>query len=249
MGDGSEADIIEVLHLLLGAGCDIDALDHLGRTALFGWNNFSYDKHQLGEAFVSSLLCRGARPTVLDATGASVLHAMKGNQKERNSVKLLIDAGADINLARNSDGQTPLINATRTFQLMDPTMFHDLKADFDRQDHDGNTAFHYACASWCMEANHATIWLSFSDPSIQNNAGRLPMTYFVWGNGGQGRVDAIGKMVEMGMDLETRDNLGRTPLLHFFCNGRHHGNEHFIKEMLNLGADSTAKDFKGKSGM
>ena len=98
-----------------------------------------------------------------------------------------------------------------------------------------------------MEEDHANLWLSWAKPNIQNNAGRLPLTSFAWGNGGQGRVDAIGKMVELGVDLETRDHLGRTPLLHLFCTGNHEI-EIFLKKLLELGANAKAKDDKGKSG-
>lgn len=98
-----------------------------------------------------------------------------------------------------------------------------------------------------MEDAHADLWLSWANPNIQNNAGRLPLTSFAWGNGGQGRVGAIGKMVEFGVDLETRDHLGRTPLLHLFCNGNH-DNEVFLTQLLELGANAKAKDDEGKSG-
>lgn len=202
---GTELDLIDVLDLLVAAGCDIDALDHLGRTALFGWNNFSYGVKQQQEVFVSSLLRHGADPTVLDLSGSSVLHSMHGYKKELEAVQSLIDAGANINQVRKSDGRTPLINATQVSQLMDPSIFKDLGAEFDVQDHSGDTAFHYACSSWCMSEDSVTIWLSLANPNIQNSAGRLALTNFAWGNDGTGRVGAISKMVELGVDLETRE--------------------------------------------
>ena len=130
--------MIEVLDLLLAAGCDINATDSTGQTPLFGWDHFAWGKQEMQTSFISALLSRGANSEVLDRDGSSVLHRMRGRRTELSAVKLLVFAGADINVARKSDGRTPLINATQMQQLMDPTIFHDMGADFDRQDHDGS---------------------------------------------------------------------------------------------------------------
>jgi hypothetical protein len=74
------------------------------------------------------------------------------------------------------------------------------------------------------------------------------LTNFGWGNGGQGRINAIALMVTKGLSLESRDYLGRTPLLHFLSKETSHGSERFVRELLRLGADATAKDYDGKSG-
>jgi hypothetical protein len=193
-------------------------------------------------------LAHGADATSTDLNGSTLLHSLTGHPEEKDAVRLLINAGANINAARKSDGETPLITATRKHQLMDPTLFHDFNADFKIQDFEGNTALHHACSSWRMKDEHAVIWLSFADPTIRNNAGRTAASNFVWGNGGQGRVDALPKMVQRGLSLESRDYLGRTLLLQYLGCDYIPGCEHFGKMLLSLGADAKATDYQSKSG-
>lgn len=252
--NGHRRDILmgemkEILDLLVGAGCDINARggdkDH---TALFAWNELQDFKNDCGATIISWLLGHGANASATDLEGSTPLHQARGYPIDRSALRLLIDAGADINAARKSDGQTPLITATKSHQLMDPTLFHEFNADFDRQDLEGNTALHYACSSWCMKHVNAEKWLSLADPTILNNARRPALFNFAWGNSGEGRVDAMSIMIKKGLSLECRDYLGRTPLLHFLSLENSHGCEYFVRELLRLGADVKAKDNQGKSG-
>jgi ankyrin repeat protein len=192
-------------------------------------------------------LAHGADATVADMDGSTLLHGLTGHISEKNAVRMLVDAGVDINAVK-VDCETPLITATRRHQLMDPTLFHEFDAEFNRQDLRGNTALHWACDSWCMEDKHADIWLAFADPTILNNAGRPAASNFAWGNGGQGRVNTLPKMFKLGLSLESRDYLGRTLLLQFLGSDYIQGCEQFIKMLLSLGADVKATDYQGKSG-
>ena len=92
------------------------------------------------------------------------------------------------------------------------------------------------------------MWLPFADPTIPNHAGRTAASYLRWGNGGQARVDALPKMMEMGLDIESRDYLGRTLLLQFLAKGDSYGLYHFVKKLLSLRANAKTTDFEGKSG-
>jgi len=99
-----------------------------------------------------------------------------------------------------------------------------------------------------MESKHVGIWLSLADPTIRNNLGRTPAANMMWGNGGEGRVETLEKIVKMGLPLESRDYLGRTLLLQFLGSSKNmHGVEHFIRKLISLGADVKARDYKGKS--
>jgi ankyrin repeat protein len=205
-------------------------------------------KRPISESLLSMFLDHGADATATDLDGSTLLHALTLGFNETIAIRMLIAAGADINAVRERDGETPLITATRQYQVINPTTFHDFNADFNLQDLEGNTALHYACTSWAMENKQVDRWLSFADPTIRNNAGRTAASNFMWGNGGQGRVDALPKMINMGLDLESRDYLGRTLLLQFCSRDHNGGIEHFVRKLLSLGADAKARDYKGKSG-
>lgn len=241
-------DIRESLDLLIAAGCDVNSKSSNGKTALFGWTNYSNTRGGLAKVFVSCLLAYGADATIVDNNGNSVLHGMNGYPIEREPVELLVAAGANINQQRTSDGKTPLILAAQR-QLSDPTLFRELGADLNLQDHNGNTALHLAMPSWCIKERHVDLWLKSADPTVKNNAGQMAVISLNWGNGGEGRVKGISKMVDCGMDLESRDHLGRTVLLQFLAKNETHDVDHFVKELLHLGADATAVDYEGRSAL
>jgi len=204
---------------------------------------------ETGEALLNMFLAHGADATVADLEGSTPLHLFRATEHQIKSLRILIAAGADINAARKTDGQTPLITASRQYQKTNPMLFQDYKAEINQQDHLGNTAFHYACESWMMESKDTDIWLSLVDPTICNNLGRPAAINMMWGSEGEGRVEALRKMVGMGLPLKSRDYLGRTLLLQYLGNPENiYGVEHFIRMLLSLGADVKATDYDGKSG-
>lgn len=131
--DRSEGDLKDVLEILVEYGCDIDARDGTGRTALFAWKWAGGFRRSFADIFVSLLLKYGANASSTDIDGSMPLHHVSRHPGDANVVRLLVNAGADINAVRGSDGQTPLITTTKERQLMDPTMFHDFGADFNRK--------------------------------------------------------------------------------------------------------------------
>ena len=176
------------------------------------------------------LLARGASASATDLDGSTPLHNITGRVEDNRALQLLLDAGADINAVRKSDGATPLLTATRKHQLINLTFFRDANADFDRQDLEGKTALHYACGSQFMEGEHADIWLSLANPTIRDYAGRTAASYLAGGPYvGQGRADVIPKIVKLGLSLESQDCLGRTLLLQFLARDYLNGCELFVK--------------------
>jgi ankyrin repeat protein len=90
---------------LLTSGADIDTPYQDGRTALF------YAASQGNEALVSRLLAVNAKVDARDASGATPLMAALRNPATRwPTAKLLLDKGADINVA-DKHGRTPLMEA------------------------------------------------------------------------------------------------------------------------------------------
>lgn len=98
---------IEAVQRFLDNGFDPDAGNEVGYTALMGAaRGASVDVLRL-------LLSRGGRATITDKSGCSALHwavAQPGDSSQATCVRVLLDAGADIN-ARDEGGVTPLMNA------------------------------------------------------------------------------------------------------------------------------------------
>jgi len=149
--DVGMVELEEVLKLLIEFGCDINAQDPKGQTALFAWPKYTgFKTPERAEQFITLLLKYGADVSITDNQGSTPLHvADRSIRKQKSTLRTLINAGVNAN-AMDGDGRTALIMAAKA-QLMDPSVFDGFNVDFNLQDSEGNTALHYACLSWCME--------------------------------------------------------------------------------------------------
>ncbi|KAK2759133.1 hypothetical protein FQN54_003232 [Arachnomyces sp. PD_36] len=234
----SEDEWERVGELLIKAGSDIEARDDKGRTVLFYWGMHGHS----GMRFTSFLLRHGANARTLDNDGNTVLHDNLLYREAGETMRLLVDAGVNINHARKTDGATPLISAAKK-QSETVKLFTDCGADPNLQDADGNTALHWICKSWIPGLATLRKWLQFADPTIRNNAGQTCIYNLRFGNDGYERVQSIPLFIEKGLDLESRDRKGRTALLGACENGQ----QHFVIALLRHGASATATDFENKT--
>ena len=242
----------EVVRLLVVAGCDVNARDHSGRTALFvlkGIKNYSSKEHNRALAIISVLLTHGADASVVDYEGNSILHLLESRIVTESVLRLLIEAGGDINAKRKADGKTLLmIQAVDKFSNVDLQPFHMFGADFDAQDTDGNTAAHLAAQGAMWNNRHAQSWVTIANPNLQNNSGQTVLHSLLC----RSRVDnpeLISSMVEKGFSLESQDHRGRTALLTFLDGQRwSDSNEDLLRLLLGLGANLRATNCQGKSG-
>lgn len=96
----------EVVEAFLDAGARVNATDAEGRTPLF---RACYDPANLPT--VLALLAAGVNVHVTDHEEQTALHEATSNDRDSSDlVRLLLDAGADVN-AVDTDGRTPLLNA------------------------------------------------------------------------------------------------------------------------------------------
>ncbi|KAI9037660.1 uncharacterized protein KD926_000146 [Aspergillus affinis] len=239
----------EVLQLLINAGCDINATDYQGQTALFAWGAFSnHSCKKFAVEFISWLLENGADASIVDINGETLLHQLSDYPGEEDIVRILANAGADINAARRTDGMTPLHVAGKEGSLIDPRVFAELNGDFHTQDSGGNTPLHCILASSSLQKADQWIFLGHSD--IRNHAGRTPLAEFVWHTtADEHESESILRMlIKHGANLESRDFVGRTALLTSLSAETRYDNR-CIGGLLRLGADVKAVDFQGKSAL
>ena len=231
--------------LLIEAGCDIEARDEKGQTVLFWWTEqLAYGRGHSDRSarFVSLLLQHGANPCATDSEGNTPLHMNLRWQPDTKIIDLFTKAGADINAVRPGDLATPLIVSAKR-QCTGVKAFIESKADFNMQDSDGNTALHHICRSWLLELKEIEEWLTVADPTIKNRKGETCLYNLRWGNGGDGRVEAIALFKAKGLDIESRNRSGKTALLSF-CEK---AEPRFIIGMMRYGANAKSKDYQNKS--
>ncbi len=233
----SKDELERVGELLIKAGSDIEARDYKGKTPLFYWSMIEYS----GVRTASILLRHGANARALDNDGSTVLHERVPYKEPDETIRLLIDAGADINHARKSDGATPLIAHTRDRSIVEK-MFIELGADTNLQDADGNTALHWICSKSVKSLTMLREWVQLADPTVRNNAGQTCLYNLRVDNDGYERVQVF---LDQGLDLESRDRRGRTVLL-AACEK---GQQELMTALLQHGASPTATDFENKTCM
>jgi ankyrin repeat protein len=240
-----------VLQSLLSAGCDINAKDHRGRSALFFWSEFCSYSAEDPIIPLQVLIKQGADASILDRTGASLLH-MKGTPLTLEILQLLVDSGLDINVSRCTDGATPLMLAAGSKET-DPFIFQAVNADFHRQDLAGNTAlFYYLRKSRRESLLQLENWIKLSNVNIQNNFGKTPFLEFLHYNGDSDEklVEIFKKMVQQGMSIHTRDFTGKNALLTGLSHWKHYwkSGQNLIEELLSMGLNVQETDDEGKSG-
>ncbi|KAJ5263971.1 hypothetical protein N7478_011576 [Penicillium angulare] len=241
----------DVLDVFLAAGCDINATDHLGRSALFFWPHFYDAKATDPWISVRTLLRNGADVSTLDNTGASPLHA-KRDLVAFEVLRILTDSGMDINAPRRTDGATPLMVAA-CLDDTDPIMFKALNADFNQQDLVGNTALSYFLkdsSRWKLPV--VEDWIRSSDVNLQNSFGRTPFLQFLhYYNSWNSPVPLFNLMTQYGMSIHTRDFTGKNALLTVLSKWEHIWDycDHMFQRFLELGLDPHEADNEGKSGL
>ncbi|PLN83593.1 ankyrin repeat-containing domain protein [Aspergillus taichungensis] len=243
----------KVVRLLVAAGCNVNARDHSGRTALFvlkDIKNYRSKENYRAVAIISVLFTHGADASVVDHEGHSVLHLLDNRIVTESVLRLLIEAGSDINAKRKADERTLLmIQTVDRFSDLDLKPFHMFGADFDAQDADGNTAAHLAAQGAMRYSRHAQSWVTIANPNLRNNTGQTVLHSLLCGS----RVDdpeLISSMMEKGFSLESQDYRGRTALLTFLDGQRwSDSSEVLLRSLLGLGANPRATDYQGKSAL
>lgn len=204
---------LDMCRLLLDRGAEIDMMNASGATALM----WAVKEHRI--PVVKFLVEHQANVNVMDKKGFSPLHyAVKlPNPKEAlEVVKLLAEAGADVNQASFSSsegtsdnmGSTVLHEAAAQGNTDLLRVLMDFGADFNKEDSKRRTALHKATSRNHVQAVKELLECG-ADPNIQDCSGRTPLMWACF----FGYVQCVSLLLERGADTSLED-LSKETALH-----------------------------------
>jgi ankyrin repeat protein len=152
-----------------------------------------------------------------------------------NSVKVLLDKGADINM-KNINGDTVLLNASNLGQTEMVKMFLEKGADVNACNNWGRTPM--IDATRCRRTEIVSILLdNGADINKAENNGDTPLYVALQ----EGHVDMVRLLLEKGADVNAKNNDGWTALMW----ASEKGYAKIVSMLLKNGADVNAKNNGG----
>ncbi|XP_014211288.1 ankyrin-1-like [Copidosoma floridanum] len=129
----------KIVKMLIKAGCDVTAVDDIGRTPLHAAAQYCFPRYQIFKLLVDA----GADVNARTIEKSSLLHTA---HRCEEAFVLLLSKGVDIH-ALNSLGQTPLHKAAMYGNYKVTKMLIEAGCDVNAIDNFGVTSLHYA-ATW-----------------------------------------------------------------------------------------------------
>ena len=230
---------IMVANMLLSAGCDINAKDSSGRTALsiiVGQDDSSRSGYILELA--SFLVSKGANPSALDNTGNTLLHVVK----DGSVLDFLVKAGAELEAARLSDGCSPLLAALQGYNDDIWEKLLSYGASPNAQDLQGNAALHLACSHHFVITSDkvSRLLAAGADVTLQNHIGNTCL--FNLDRNAEQADEKIAELLSAGLDIDKRNSAGMPALLHYASSGEHG----IVLALLRNGATRDIRDYDGR---
>jgi ankyrin repeat protein len=158
---------------------------------------------------------------------------------DATAVRLLIEAGMNVNIKTENYGSTPLMVASAARQLSIVDILIQKKAMVNMQDDLGDTALIIASSKGHLDVVQVLLNKG-AEPNIQNVAGRTALRVAAE----NGHTTVVLALLKQNVDLEVRDkDENKTPLL---AAAMHHHTQ-VVKILLDSGADPKVRDKYGHS--
>ncbi|KAJ5164021.1 uncharacterized protein N7500_005851 [Penicillium coprophilum] len=227
----------ELMQVLLDAGCDINARDAHGQTALL------LSVHN-ETALVPFLLQHGADPNIAEDRGGTSMHFLHHPLDHPELFKSLMAHGGRLDIIRDEDGHTPLHAYASKWQLGDLSLFQPFVSDWTITDGKGNTLLHIAAAKHrCGSSTIVELLKLGVDPNQRNHEGQQAI-HMVEGSE-QDIQDVLDILCAAGADLEARDYRGCTLLTKAMRSHAQWNCRKLLPYLISRGANINAQDYKG----
>jgi len=164
-----------VVDYLLGEGANIHIVNRNGHTALSIAAEKGHGDTLKKLLFYSSIDDVQAEVPVARAGGMTLLGIACMNMKS-DVVKVLVESGADVNMAGSANGYTPVICAVRTGDSRSLCELLLANADPNLPDSSGVTPMIHACSVGLEKGIKALLWMG-ANPIIPGPTGALPIQY------------------------------------------------------------------------
>jgi len=171
------------------------------------WNARLLDAALIGDLeLAKKALAAGADVSVRDNSGRTPLHRATGNG-HAGMVRLLLEAGADVDMRDENIGASPLHEACGEDRVDVALLLLEAGADPNARDKWRGTPLH-----WAATHGHfgmIRLLLDYeADPNARDGKEWTPLHHAVF----RGCVESVRLLLQAGADLGARDREGKTPL-------------------------------------
>jgi ankyrin repeat protein len=238
-------------HLLLDAGCDVNAVDQDGKTPLHysiadnQWEGTDSKSGLSGFTLTQLLLENGADPMSRDKSGSTPLHLVLLSKSSARAVELLLTKGANLNDRRLSDGRTPLHTMLGSIPDLKIEALLPHVSDWNIEDDQGNTPLHQVLSqAGSPKPVVQELLKAGADLNRRNKKGETPI-HVIKESGGFGPGhELLPLLIAAGASLDAKDNDGRSLLLRVL-NGNVWHAQRATQYLLDIGADINTCDNEG----
>ena len=236
----------EIVQILVDAGADIEAEGFMGRTPL------GLAAEEGATEILQILLGQGAdngTPEGEDkqspAIGSEALFtAIKKGDVE--TVRLLVEAGADVNAAEGFGGNTPLHEAVEEGNAEIVQILVDAGADIEAEGFMGQTPLGLAAEEGATEIMQILLGQGADNGTPEGEDKQTPVigSEALFTAIEKGDVETVRLLVEAGTDVNAAEGFGGNTPLH---EAVEEGNTEIVQILVDAGADIEAEGFMGRT--